>query len=162
MWLLLLACVEKETMCERASEVEASLELGVGEKEFTPLGEGDALERVYGSQGGSHVWIAVLATGIHPGVKAVLGPDQDTPVVDVNLVDPADGTLYGEANATDFAFQGDEQEAELDGLRLYLSLGGYYSSSSANPPPTQFTLQAELQDVCGTSLTASHTVRLLD
>lgn len=145
----LLGC-EDEEICARAARIEPTLEIGVGEEDFTALADGDRLDPERGSQGGSHVWVALRAAGIDPGVEGFLAPDKHPPTVSATLLGP-DGAIHGDAYTDRDAFAGDETEAELTGLQLYLGFGG---------EPGTHTLVVTVEDACGTVLEAERTVIL--
>ena len=56
-----------------------SLSLGVGDVTYAPLTDGQMAQIIHGPQGGYHIVVALLATGIWPGTPGVPGsPDNPT------------------------------------------------------------------------------------
>lgn len=152
--LLLLTACEEATVCERAAEFDPVLEPGVGEDAFAPLADGDVLTADFGNQGGQHVWLALRAEGVNPGVKNLLGGDRDAPRVDVLLLD-AEGAVWGEGHSQATAFVGNEAASELTGLQLFLD---FYANDADLDLPEEFRLAVTLEDSCGTTLTVERRV----
>lgn len=140
--LLLGACAEVD--CE--SLAEGTLQLGRGASTYVPLESGDPMFWERGPQGGSHLWLALRATGIWPGRFDLLRDDQ-APVVSAELW-AGDLPVTGfPAQAVHFFDVGDG--VEVSGLQMFgASSYGAKSKETAE-------LWASVTDVCGTTVEAS-------
>jgi len=145
--------------CARAATVDPLLRLGVGEKDFTELADGDAVTYASGGQGGQHVWTALEAEGIHPGVRGFLTADEETPTIELSLTGEVDGTELGFFRTEYQAFDGDVQLAVLTGLTLFIdNYGSYYDTTEDTEVEQDYRMYARVEDVCGTVLEAEHVV----
>lgn len=93
-WALggLLGCAEGSTdPCE--SEIAPTLEVGTGEVAFEPLETGGELRFIAGPQGGYHVFVSLIATGITPGTGSLAEPDDPVVTVDLSSSDKALSTF---------------------------------------------------------------------
>lgn len=159
--LLLTGCPQDP--CEAAAAVDPALAIGMGEKDFTPLDDGDTVTLNYGSQGGRHIWVALQAAGVNPGQKGIIGGDTDAPVITLSLVGEVDGTTWGTYGSDWMAMDGDAEEAEVTGLQLVVYGGGTtYSDTTGDPVVQDFVLSAHVEDVCGNVLDAERLVKLPD
>jgi hypothetical protein len=157
--LVLAACdPDPRSGCEKAADFAPALEVGVGEDAFAPVEEGDVLQRVWGMQGGQHVWTAIRTSGLNPGVRRLLRVVEPGPEVSLALVGD-DGVTYGEGGSYLQVLRGDEEQAEITGMYLYLE---QWLLEEAEPAPAAFTLEAEATDSCGTTVADSVGVRLAD
>lgn len=80
---------------------EAAVELGTGEWEMVPLGDGEDVQLVLGSQGGYHVWASVRAEGIDPDDVMLAVETQ-----------PADESLPPERSRVEVDFERDPETGE--------------------------------------------------
>ena len=56
-----------------------SLSLGIGDVSYQPLADGQSAQVIHGPQGGYHIVVSLLATGVWPGTPGVPGsPDNPT------------------------------------------------------------------------------------
>lgn len=149
--------------CARAAAVDPVLRLGVGEKDFTELADGDAVTYASGGQGGHHVWTALEAEGIHPGVKGFLSGDEDAPAVELSLTGEVDGSSLGSYFSDWLAFDGDVELAVVTGLTLFIDdYGSYYDTPTGTEVDQDYLMHARVEDVCGTVLEAEHVVVVPD
>ncbi len=142
--------------CAQAAEFPATMKLGVGEKAFKAIKEGDNLELDYGNQGGSHVWIALETRGVAPGANLVVGDDMRGPNIDVYL--SYDGMELGYGTSRGQVLKGNGEQAELTGLQL--GLGWIEEAENSAIDWGALTLDAELEDQCGVTVTSSALVSL--
>ncbi|NCG21019.1 MAG: hypothetical protein GWP91_18575 [Rhodobacterales bacterium] len=148
--ILALSACDVDDDCTRAAQFPAEIYLGVGEKTFSALEDGDDLDLDYGNQGGSHAWVALQTTGIAPGANPVIGEGSAGPIVDLYL--SYDGVELGHGSSHLRPFKGDEALAEATGLQL--GMGWFEESESSTVDWRAVTLTAELEDQCGTTLIA--------
>lgn len=137
--------------CDDLADVEASLEIGSGQLAFEPLGEVTGFER--GPQGGYHVYGSLRAPGVWTGNEDAF--DETRPVVSFTLVDDAGGFTGGYLNLVRPMTNNDEGVAELVGDLIILDI-----TEPADAEDAAVTLAAEVQDACGTTVTAEATTRI--
>lgn len=141
--VLLAGCAPSDEACF-ADPPE--LELGVGLKDFRPIGKVGEAELVYGTQGGHHIDLAFLARGLHTR-ELVTGAG-------LGFVDGVHvGTMDGWVQ---FRCDADAGRAEAFGVRLIFDV-----------PPSEIDgrdveIEAELTDVDGLSASAMGSVRVVD
>lgn len=133
---------------------QASLALGEGERSFSPIAEGHRFDQEFGPQGGSHVWVALQATGIWPGRLDLLGDDQ-APQVAVTLTGDQSGSLFGPPQRV---FLGAREPYELAGLQLRLAPPRQTTTEEPEVPEGPPRLWARVTDVCGTEVETELTV----
>ena len=145
-----LAACEEESLCERAAAVDdAGLVFGIGREEFeAPIGDGETLQQSYGSQGGTHLYLAVRSRGFGPGNRRALAEDEDMPVFTVRLVDLDSGEQTEQWFSYE-AMHGDEVEAELALGEFFLPFGGY-ATEDEEETASSYLLSLTGEDVCGT------------
>ncbi|HJN75013.1 MAG TPA: hypothetical protein QGF58_13885 [Myxococcota bacterium] len=116
---LLVACGPKDP-CEKAAEYEPSIELGVGEDDFSPVEDGDVLWAESGPQGGEHVWISLRSSGLEPGTWPQLLQGDPGPDIYLEYVDLAGTETLGTLETYERPFRGDAESAQLMGERLLI------------------------------------------
>lgn len=131
---------------------EPALELGEGERSFSAIAEGHRFGREYGGQGGSHIWVALRASGIWPGHLDLLR-DDEAPLVDVRLTGTSGGALFGPPQRV---FLGAREPYEVAGLQIRLSPENDDTPSGS----TESRLWAQVTDVCGTEVETELTVEV--
>lgn len=153
----LWACELKDP-CEDAGQYETALALGVGERSFDILMDGDALDAEQGGQGSSHVWIAAEMSGLYTGRKFGGSAEHQPPEFVVTLTnDVGDELGYGATNTS--VPDGDASLAELTGLRLFLEFAGYGAPTGPEDRSLGI-LTLEARDSCGTELRDERLVSL--
>lgn len=139
----LSGCIAAE--CARAAEETPAAEIGVGQEEFQPIEDGEVLTLAYGSQGGTHLWLAVRATGIARGNPLLV--DDTTPLVTVRL-SSSDGEIPLEGTSARHVFdRDDEGRAVLAGLQFVIDLWAIEAAGLSGQP---LRLDVEIEDACGT------------
>jgi hypothetical protein len=124
---------------------EASFELGVGEREFAPLAEGDVLPQTFGPQGGTHISFALQTHGYDLGKRGAFGWS-DGP--EVYLLLTHDEHMLGEFEYAP-RFRGDTEAGEA----LDVQLRPYtWELEEVEDPPWDVSLTVALKDACGTEL----------
>ena len=154
----IIACDPMDS-CDAAALEPASVQIGVGEKRFSPVDDGDELVLEWGNQGGAHVWVGVQTTGVVAGHRSPFQESEPGPELMFSLVD-ADGFVLGDGFSTE-PLKGNERLAETAGQRLFM---GYFDTYYYDDPDgidwTDLTLRVELEDRCGTQLTDERFVSL--
>ena len=92
---------------------EGAVELGTGEWEFVPLADEQAVELVFGVQGGYHVWTSFRAEGLDP----------EDVMLEIET-QPADESLPPERSRVPVDFDARDAMAELVGWPAILSQPG--------------------------------------
>lgn len=85
--------------CDALPVADEWVQLGTGEGEFEAFDEDATLRRVFGSQGGIHIWASLEGAGFHPG----LGSSSSIPpaAAEFSIVDEANGNIVGEGELDD-------------------------------------------------------------
>ena len=99
-----------EMSCDELALLEPAIELGYGERRFIAFEDNDQIERHYGPQGGSHMYFAVKAVGLHPGSKHAAAPELRFEVID------DDGRIIAGGDTSHSAFSGSGYGSELSGI----------------------------------------------
>ncbi len=146
-------CEDAESRCEAASEVPPHFELGVGEKHFEAVRDGEDLPVSWGNQGGRHIWVGAYAEGVEPGRsvgKAIAGP-----TIAFSL-EASDGSIVANGWAQQ-PMDGDENSAEIAGIEMYVEM---WQTTLADEQIDLSALLflASLQDSCGVELQDERTV----
>ncbi len=156
---LLTGCPEDP--CARAQQLDPVLDIGTGENDFVPLEDGDTATLSYGNQGGQHIWTALHAAGLNPGERGFFTQDADPVRITLVLEGETDGALVGSYYSDWLAMAGGPEDAEITGLQLVVSLGyASYDDTEEEPLVQDYRLSAEVEDVCGTLVTAERVVKL--
>ncbi len=147
--------------CTRADRADPDLAIGMGEKAFEALADGDEAVLTYGNQGGQHIWVALQASGVNPGEKGVFAQDRDPVTITLALEGMTDGWDAGSYYSNWVAMAGSPEESEITGLQLVVSLG-YFDTYGEAPQPVdqEYLLTAEVADVCGNTVSAERIIRL--
>lgn len=136
-----------------------------------PLGDPETLEAERGSQGGQHVWVSVVGSGIHPGSADYTEGlrNDDLPWVEFVLEGP-DG-VYSNQNRLRQPLQRlpDDEVGLLERqipFRYWSTLPDDWQEipreeREAEMEATPFTLRVTLDDACGVHYEASTEVFLL-
>lgn len=150
--LLALACNEHLSPCEEAALYDAELVIARGELEPTPIEDGEVLERVWGPQGGQHVWVGALTRGLEPGEETLGRVVRPGPDFEFTLEDEAgEGWAWGYRNY--WPIEGDAAESTLAGVTLGLD-DRLVWSEDGEPVPERFVLRVHAQDACGVAVEA--------
>ena len=148
--LLVAGCPTTQTCGELG---EATLELGVGEDDYTPLSNDGVLTYVDGTQGGHHFFAGMHATGILPGSAVSLDP-ATTPVVSYYL--EQDGILVAGYRELLKPFRRKSKEIlAMEGEQLIL-----FVTDPTELIGVPLVLHGEVTDACGTRLEATANVTL--
>ena len=167
--LPLVACEPAVEACEAALSYEPSVQLGIGENEFVSLESGDRVPFHSGAQGGQHVFAAVQTQGLVPGRSLIMGGVNDGVSIDYTLY--TEDAEFGWGGGDDLAMSGTDEEAELVGRYVYVEFWDLYQAVEGEDADwdsfdyydteTPATLEVELTDSCGTTVTDSRDVLLI-
>ncbi|MCO4748407.1 MAG: hypothetical protein KC912_26700 [Proteobacteria bacterium] len=120
----LTACEDPlESQCALAETVDARVLVGTGEDAFTAID--GPLDRQFGAQGGSHVWIALQTEGLAPGKGNAVAP----PALEGGL-HQGDVEL-GWMSAIWKPMRGTSESAEVAGLELRLDDTAWWDDTYA-------------------------------
>jgi len=135
--------------CESAAMFEPSVRIGVGEKAFEPLVDGDPVGLTWGNQGGSHIWIALETEGLNPGKKRAFGEDELGPDITFELL--LDGLVVGSGFRFGLPLQGDAERAETVGNTLYFyGTDEYWDQGISAFEGRDLRIAVLVEDTCGT------------
>lgn len=154
---LLAGCEDPyEAQCALAETVSPSVTIGAGEDAFETID--GPLSSVFGSQGGSHVWVALQTEGLAPGTRR-----------EVAIPDLLGGLYQGdnEVGAISGLYQplrGDAAEGWVAGLELRLFEEYWYDEQLASEVGFDvegpLTIEIELTDACGNEASSGADVEL--
>ena len=153
--LVLTTACDGQMSCEELAELEHTVELGQGEDSFSRLETDDSLVKHFGPQGGTHSFLAVRTTGIHPGQG--LGKfSEKAPEFIFTLFDGEE--VVGEGYSSQVNLSGDSYEGERTGITALHSVVDYQeyfeSELDAGTYPEDlgersYLLRVEVTDSCG-------------
>lgn len=152
-----------------ADDVAPWIEVGDGTHGFTSIEDGAVLAVERGSQGGQHVWAAVLAGGLHPGSPDITEGlrNDDLPWIEFQL-ESAEG-VHSNENLLRRPLDpiGDHHGLETRQVpfRHWPVLPDDWAEQDigereAHLETVDFTLRVIIDDACGDTLTDERTVRL--
>lgn len=150
---LALACNERLSPCEEAALHDPTLVIAAGEERPTPIASGEVLERVWGPQGGQHVWVGALVSGLDPGEELLGRIVSPGPDFEFSLDDES-GSAWAWGARAQWPLDGDAARAELAGVTLMLDDRLVWQEESEEPLPETFTLRAYAIDACGVEVEA--------
>ncbi len=151
---LTTACEEAGESCELASQHETLLEIGEGEDRLTIIDDLDRVPVSSGPQGGNHIWVGVLTSGVSPGRRGSIShAAQEGPDIRFDLMDST-GARVGDGGISGTPLKGDEIEAEIVGAQLYVD------TWNEDGVDTLYTMRATLWDRCGTEIITERSVYL--
>ena len=138
--------------CEQAATVAPEIVIGVGEREFVPVQDGDTLPLSFGNQGGQHVWVGAQTKGLNPGTNPILGEGEPGPEILFEFVDE-NGESVASVDTYQSPMRGTPVQAEIVGLQLLLDYDYLYHHPDAGL--TEGLLSVSAVDSCGTVVDAS-------
>ena len=131
---------DKIEECETLATVSASIEVGTGATEFTPIGPETGFE--LGPQGGWHVYASIRTVGLYPGVLGEF--DETAPQISYRLENEA-GEMVGGFEGLPKPMRGlGNNTAEIIGEFAVLA---FDDASLAEGLPV--TIIAKVEDACG-------------
>ena len=140
-------------VCEEMTQ-SATIEVGTGSQQFTPISKGDVVTFEQGTQGLFHLFGSLLATGIAPGNSADFS-DPTNPIVSITIWH--EDELIGGYQPIPRPFNvGDDGQLSLIGDIILLNI---HSFSEANGIDVAMTV--EIDDYCGTHLSDQRFFSLL-
>ena len=155
-----------------ADDAAGWIEVGDGADGFLSIQDGAVLPVERGSQGGQHVWAALLAGGLHPGSEDISEglKNDDLPWISFEL-QSAEG-IHSNENLMRRPLDrmGDDGLYGLDTRQVPFRHWPVLPSDWAETDISErealmetfdFTLRATVDDACGDTLTDSVTVRLV-
>jgi hypothetical protein len=165
----ILGCEPALDACESAAQHEASAQLGVGERNFQSLVDGDTVDFYSGMQGGQHVFGAVQTTGLVTGQSLILGGVRNG--VELNFTVLVDDIEFGWGGRSSVALDGGEDDAELVGEYIFVEFWDLfdaldddeieaYADYDYYQDALEATIEVDLIDSCGTQVSDSHQVLL--
>ncbi len=172
--VVLSLCVGLVSGCETdycGDDVAPTLEVGDGTDGFASIEDGDVLLVERGSQGGQHIWAAIMAKGVHPGSEDISQglANDDLPWIEFQL-ESANGV---HSNDNLLRRPLDRYEGgELFGLetrqvqfRHWVTLPDDWADLDMQDveddlETIDFVLRATVEDACGDTVTDEVTVRL--
>jgi len=113
--------------------------VGTGEEAFVPIGANQTVDRIFGSQGGSHVWIALRTRQLGPHVTLEYG------IRDVETGFDWSGPLRSVA---ELEYNDDAMANEVFGIFGYLADYCVDCPANGNPAGRRVVIWAEVDDQC--------------
>ena len=160
----LVACEPALDACESAGAYDASIVMGSGENQFLSLEDGEVVTMHSGIQGGFHVYGSIRTQGLVPGRDLIMGGvDSGVEVVFELYSEDAD---VGYGMRSEAVLSGDESDAELLGQLVYLDFWDLEydeeedSYVSIDPTEIEFTMEVQVTDSCGVTVSDSRQVYL--